>query len=211
MSKKQKSTGKLSKKEIEMFKSLLLEKRNELLGNVSYMEKDALREDRSDLSNMPIHMADVGTDNYEQEFTLGLIEGEQVVLREVDEALKRIEDGTYGICADCRKRIPAFAVGEVESIAMRAVELPPSTTSSSLGLVVPMPTLPEESTRIASHPLVLKTSGCSSLVPRKFVLGSVLGLPLRLQLSLVQVPSARQWLETSWRSTMFVMPSRFTS
>ena len=106
MSKKQKSTGKLSKKEIEMFKSLLLEKRNELLGNVSYMEKDALREDRSDLSNMPIHMADAGTDSYEQEFTLDLMDSERKLISEIDKALDRIEDGTYGICQVNGEPIP---------------------------------------------------------------------------------------------------------
>ena len=47
---------------------------------------------------MPIHMADLGSDTWEQELTLGLIENERGLLREIDEALDRIEDKTYGIC-----------------------------------------------------------------------------------------------------------------
>ena len=88
----------LTKKEIEQFKALLWQKRNELLGNVSYMENDALREGRSDLSNVPIHMADLGTDSYEQEFTLELMDSERKLISQIDDALNRIEEGTYGIC-----------------------------------------------------------------------------------------------------------------
>ncbi len=45
-----------------------------------------------------MHMADVGTDNWEQEFTFGLIENEQDRIREIDAALKRIQNKTYGVC-----------------------------------------------------------------------------------------------------------------
>jgi len=47
---------------------------------------------------MPVHMADVGTDNYEQEFTLGLLESERQLLGEINAALGRIGQGTYGVC-----------------------------------------------------------------------------------------------------------------
>jgi DnaK suppressor protein len=92
--------------EIEKFRALLWEKRNEVLGNVSYMEKDALREGRSDLSNVPIHMADLGTDSYEQEFTLDLMDSERKLINEIDNALARIDKGTYGICELDGKPIP---------------------------------------------------------------------------------------------------------
>jgi RNA polymerase-binding protein DksA len=55
---------------------------------------------------MPIHMADLGTDNYEQEFALGLMNSERRLLTEIDEALQRIEAGTYGICLGTGKPIP---------------------------------------------------------------------------------------------------------
>lgn len=93
---------KLSAKELEQFRQMLIEKRAELMGDVSTLHNEAMNRNRQDatgdLSTMPIHMADLGTDNYELEFTLGLIEGERTILREIDEALKRIDDGTYGFC-----------------------------------------------------------------------------------------------------------------
>jgi len=104
----QRSSG-LSKKDLAQFRQLLLTKRVELIGDMSTLQKQALSENRrdaaGDLSSMPIHMADLGTDNYEKEFTLGLIEGERALLREIDEALRRIEDGTYGICEATGKPI----------------------------------------------------------------------------------------------------------
>lgn len=81
---------------------MLLEKRRTLVGDLSGIESEALRRNRQDgsgdLSNMPTHPADVGSDNYEQEFTLGLLESERIMLTEIDEALERITEGTYGVC-----------------------------------------------------------------------------------------------------------------
>lgn len=95
---------------IERFKRLLLEKRREILRNVYEFEDETLRKSRLDatgnLSSMPIHMADLGTDNYEQEFALGLMDSERKLLREIDDALQRIEQGTYGICEGTGKAIP---------------------------------------------------------------------------------------------------------
>jgi len=85
---------------------MILRKRAELLGDVSAMSDQALSKDSTgNLSHMPIHMADIGSDNYEQEFTLGLIESERAVLHEIDDALIRIEKGVYGICAATGKPI----------------------------------------------------------------------------------------------------------
>jgi RNA polymerase-binding transcription factor DksA len=81
---------------------LLLEKRAEITSDVTTLQDEALNTSRQeasgDLSSMPIHMADLGSDNYELEFTLGLIEGERAILKEIDEALERIRQGTYGLC-----------------------------------------------------------------------------------------------------------------
>lgn len=100
---------KLTDKQLEEFKNLLLAKRRELTGDVRNLTQDALgrnRQDASgDLSSMPIHMADLGSDNWEQEFTLGLIANEQQLVREIDQALARIEDRTYGICMGTGKPI----------------------------------------------------------------------------------------------------------
>lgn len=95
--------------DIAQFKNLLLLKRNLLSGNVTSLEKQALKRSRQDasgdLSTMPIHMADIGSDNFEQEFTLGLIENEEEMLREIDEALGRIAGGSFGKCEECGKLI----------------------------------------------------------------------------------------------------------
>lgn len=100
----------LSKTDIEHFKQLLLDKRREILRNVTEFEDEALKKSRmdasGDLSSMPIHMADLGTDNYEQEFALGLMDSERKLLREIDDALERIEQGTYGICEGTGQPIP---------------------------------------------------------------------------------------------------------
>ena len=103
--KKEKAVSALTKSDLTYFRNLLLEKRRELLGDVGSMESEAFK-GGSNLSNMPIHMADVGTDNFEQEFTLGLIESERQILREIQEALVRIEDGAFGICQGTNKPIP---------------------------------------------------------------------------------------------------------
>jgi DnaK suppressor protein len=94
--------------QIEHFKQLLLAKRSELLNNVNHMEDEALRkslQSSGDLSSMPIHMADLGSDNYEQDLAVGLMDSERQLLHEIDRALDRIDQGTYGICEETGKPI----------------------------------------------------------------------------------------------------------
>lgn len=89
----------LTSRELEFYRDLLFAKRRELVGDMSSMEREALRSAQgSNLSNLPMHMADMGTDNYEQEFTLGLVEKDRQLLREINTALAKIINGTYGIC-----------------------------------------------------------------------------------------------------------------
>jgi DnaK suppressor protein len=93
-------------KELEHFRDLLLEKRREIVGDMSSMEREALRSGSgSNLSTLPIHMADMGTDNYEQEFTLGLVEKDRNLLREINNALAKIQNGAYGMCEGTGKPI----------------------------------------------------------------------------------------------------------
>jgi DnaK suppressor protein len=106
MKKSETNRDKLTSAEIKKFKAMLLAKLNEILGNVTSMETEALRRERSDLSNMPIHMADLGTDSYEIDNIIGLMDSERKILVEIDEALSRIEDGTYGICQGRGEPIP---------------------------------------------------------------------------------------------------------
>ncbi len=99
---KQAAARSLTPAEIEHFKALLVAKRSEIMHNVVEIEGETLKKSRldasGDLSSMPIHMADLGTDNYQQEFSLGLMDSERRLLTEIDDALQRIENGTYGIC-----------------------------------------------------------------------------------------------------------------
>lgn len=94
----------LSKKDREEFLQLLLEKRAEIIGNVRGME-DARNASLGDIAHMPLHMADVGSDNFEQEFTLGLMESEREMLREIEEAILRMREGYYGVCLESGRPI----------------------------------------------------------------------------------------------------------
>ena len=100
----------LSKSELKYFRELLIEKLKEIIGDVDHIESEALKRSRldatGDLSSMPIHMADIGSDNYEQEFALGLMNSERKIVLEIFAALKRIEEGTYGICEGTGESIP---------------------------------------------------------------------------------------------------------
>jgi DnaK suppressor protein len=102
--------SKLTAKELASFRELLVEKLKEIIGDVNHIESGALKTSRQDsagdLSSMPIHMADIGSDNYEQEFSLGLMDSERKIVREIYEAIKRIEEGTYGICEGTGEPIP---------------------------------------------------------------------------------------------------------
>jgi RNA polymerase-binding transcription factor DksA len=73
--------------------------------NVKSMEDETLKRDRTDLSNLPLHMGDMGTDTYETDNALSLVDGERRILDEIDQALGRISDGTYGICVGSGKPI----------------------------------------------------------------------------------------------------------
>jgi RNA polymerase-binding protein DksA len=99
-----KAAAALSRKEKQHYRQLLLEKRAELLGDVTSLRDQAL-ESGGNLSNMPLHMADVGSDQYEQEAMLGLVESERKLLREIDDALLRLENGTFGVCMETGKPI----------------------------------------------------------------------------------------------------------
>jgi DnaK suppressor protein len=79
----------------------LLALRARLVGDMSQMADTALNKDRIHTIGIPSDMADVGTDAFEQEITLDLLGNEKGVLEQVEAALKRIEDGSYGRCEEC--------------------------------------------------------------------------------------------------------------
>jgi len=100
----------MKKADMKAYKERLLSLRARLRGDVTQMAEAALKKNRNeangDLSSMPIHMADIGSDNFEQEFTLSLMESEEDTLEQIEASLERIEDGTYGQCEECGVKIP---------------------------------------------------------------------------------------------------------
>ncbi len=98
----------LKPEELAYFRKKLLTKRAELIGDMETMENETLRRGNGgsgDGTRMPIHMAVGRSDNSEREFSIGLIQNERELLREIDDALRRIGEGTYGICAATHNRI----------------------------------------------------------------------------------------------------------
>ena len=70
------------------------------------MADAALGQGRGETSTLPIHLADLGSDNFEQELTLSLVGSEKAALDQIELALQRLGEGNYGICEECGKRIP---------------------------------------------------------------------------------------------------------
>jgi RNA polymerase-binding transcription factor DksA len=102
-------TLKLSKADATKFKKLLLDLRDHLIDGVNFLANENLKRSSRDasgeLSGYSLHMADAGTDNFDREFALSLVSNEQEALYEIEEALKRLEQSVYGLCAGCEKQI----------------------------------------------------------------------------------------------------------
>lgn len=88
---------------------LLLDLRHHVLTQLGEHTEETLlkssKDDSGDLSGYGQHMADAGTDTFDRDFALSLVSGEQEALAEIEAAIKRIHDGTYGICESTQKPI----------------------------------------------------------------------------------------------------------
>jgi DnaK suppressor protein len=102
--------NKLSADDRDAMRALLLARRQELLGDVTHLENDTIKSSRKDstgdLSTVPYHMADVASDSYEEEFALERIQNSDEELREINEAIGRIDRNDFGACVSCHKPIP---------------------------------------------------------------------------------------------------------
>lgn len=100
---------KFNKKELAYFKKLILKRKEEILDGIRHISEDTLKKSQKDasgdISGYTYHMADVATDTYDREFSLGIASNEQKILYELDDALKRIDEGTFGICEECKSPI----------------------------------------------------------------------------------------------------------
>ncbi len=99
----------LTKRERGALRKRMLQLRCELMGDSDAMAREALigdsKSDNGNLSTVPQHMADRGSDAFEQEFTLGRLENANEIIAQIDEALERMEAGAYGICEGCGQSI----------------------------------------------------------------------------------------------------------
>lgn len=97
---------KYNKKDLTEFKKLILKRKEEIAEGIKHISEDTLKKSQKDaagdISGYTYHMADVATDTYDREFSLGLASNERQALYELDDALKKIEEGTFGICEDCK-------------------------------------------------------------------------------------------------------------
>ena len=107
----------MNKADLEYFKELILRKKQELLEELGYLENAAMKstsKDQSgDLSSYSFHMADQGTDTLDREMAFTFASREGRYLHHLNEALERIENGTYGICRTCN--------GEISKMRLEAV------------------------------------------------------------------------------------------
>ena len=98
----------MSRINVETYRRRLSALQKRLQGDVSYLSDEALKsgdETSGNLSHVPIHMADLGTDNFEQENTLNLLANEERMLQEIAAALERIDNGKFGQCEECKGEI----------------------------------------------------------------------------------------------------------
>ena len=110
-----------NKNALKIFRQLLLTQKANLAGGIKQIAKEAARSQRDaagDLSTYTYHMADVASDTYDREFSMNIASSEQKVLYQIEEALKRVDDGSYGRCLDCTKPIPQTRLRAVSYAAL---------------------------------------------------------------------------------------------
>jgi len=83
--------------------------KEKILDEIKHISEDTLKKSQKDaagdISGYTYHMADVATDTYDREFSLGLASNERQSLYELDDAIKKIEEGTFGVCEECKSFI----------------------------------------------------------------------------------------------------------
>ena len=98
----------MTKQQLKQFRQLLLQERAKFAGEIKAIARETSknpREASGDLSAYTVHMADLSSDTYERELAMNIVSSEQEVLYQIDDALKRFDDGTYGSCQQCAKPI----------------------------------------------------------------------------------------------------------
>jgi len=99
----------MTKQELLKYKKLLMRVREGVAGDISHIAKENLKsqkESSGDLSGYSLHMADMASDSYDRELSLNIAGEVQEIVYEIDDALKRMEEGSFGKCITCGKKIP---------------------------------------------------------------------------------------------------------
>ena len=91
----------MTKPDFTIHRERLLALRARLQGDMTQMEDNALNKDHTNTTSMPNHMAELGSGNFDQELTLSLLGSEKDALNQIDAAIARIDDGSYGRCETC--------------------------------------------------------------------------------------------------------------
>ena len=99
----------MNRRELKRFKNLILKKKEVLIAELGYLESSSMnttaKDQAGDLSAYSFHMADQGTDTMEREMAFTLASREGRYLHHLNEALERIENGSYGKCRSCTDAI----------------------------------------------------------------------------------------------------------
>lgn len=102
MANKPASKAKPADPEWDRYRQILIDLRDQLVRQMNGLAKESAEQ----LPGYSMHMADSGTDNFDRDFALSLLSSDQDAIYEIDEALKRIERGSYGVCELTGKPIP---------------------------------------------------------------------------------------------------------
>ncbi len=99
---------KLDKKKIAKYQETLIHLKEKIVSDIKQISEHASpseRSDSGDVSGHVMHLADVATDMYDREFSMGLASNDRELLVRIEKALKRIESGTFGLCEECKEPI----------------------------------------------------------------------------------------------------------
>ena len=98
----------LSKDQVKQLRQLLITERVKLAEEIKTIAREAStspRDASGDLSAYTVHMADMAADTYDRELSMNIASSEQELLYQIDDALKRLDDGSYGVCQQCNQPI----------------------------------------------------------------------------------------------------------
>ena len=98
----------ITKEHIKQFRQQLIAERAKLASEIRSIAQETSkspREASGDLSAYTLHMADMAADTYERELSMNIVSSEQELLYQIDDALKRLDDGSFGLCQQCSQPI----------------------------------------------------------------------------------------------------------